>query len=408
MLRSFVVCGYSRYFRHFLCVQRHGHTIGQLRRNKARKTYSVNQDVFQRVIVQISHLERYGISGLIILISSRYFNRCRSIDTRRLRNLHRLTGVTFLKRYNRYCRYSRCVVRKRYRIVKRVRVKRGHCYTIQIDSSQLRVLRCLFNELNLIHATITIDIFYCQGRNLAQTTFLNRQLVTSKTATRETGSLILCVRQRSCTTHRYDTARNRCCIVTKRIHLLLAAVRVKATPKHIVNVQTLNLIRINQLYIIYPQTIIFIQTAVSAEVRIVTCRENNVTLTRNIIVHVINRYGHARPVSVFSASAIPSFCYLFSRGLRRSRTLVSVHCDTHIRLFIRHRHIGTLVVLVLISRTFRCACPRVEQQVEILAAGVITRTLNPYNHGVRTIFETDTTIRTRSCCTGIDTLKLLP
>ena len=215
MLRSFVVCGYSRYFRHLFSVQRHGYTIRQLRRNKARKAYAVNQDIFQRVIVQISHLKRYRISGLIVLIGSRYFNSRRSINTRCLRNLHRLPGITFLKRYNRYCRHSRRVVRKRYRIVKRVRVKRGHCYTIQIDSSQLRVLRCLFNELNLIHATITIDIFYCQGRNLAQTTFLNRQLVTSKTATRETGSLILCVRQRSCTTHRYDTARNSRCIFTK-------------------------------------------------------------------------------------------------------------------------------------------------------------------------------------------------
>ena len=102
----------------------------------------------------------------------------------------------------------------------------------------------------------------------------------------------------------------------------------------------------------------------------------------------------------------PSFRNLGSGRL--GLTLVAVQRDTDIRLLIDLRHRRTTTTLGFIGRSFRLSCPGVEENMEILLVGIVTRTLDPHRDGVRTVAEVDTSDRTGCRRTGVQTADVLP
>ena len=120
----------------------------------------------------------------------------------------------------------------------------------------------------------------------------------------------MCVGQRACTTNRLDLRRDSRRILTHSVVLNRCAVRIKAFPLYIVDIEFLDFRRIDQLDVIYVQRVACVQTVVGTEVRVVRCREDDIHLLRCTVVHVVDRHADIRPLAVLRALTPHTFGYL--------------------------------------------------------------------------------------------------
>ena len=286
-------------------------------------------------------------------------------------------------------RSSSCAVRQLYVIVRLTRTEGGIGLAVDRHLCQTGIATRGTLELDLIEGLRTTVLGFDEDarRRALQVTFGDGDLAAGQHTSRERNRLTTCVGERTHTTGSYDI-RDRRCGLTQGIDLHFGRVRVKALPFLLNAVfafdeQLLDLRGVDEFYVIDIQAVTGIETAVSAVVRVVGSREDDVHLGRSIAVEIVNRHADIRPVAVLFAFTPHSLGNLVCLG--DGSALVTVQLITDIRLLVLFGDRGTLTVFAFELITHSRSRPCVVEEVEVLLVNVATGTFDPHGHRVRTV-----------------------
>ncbi len=364
------------------------HSIDGLRRGVARDALAIDQDILQRVVRQQRHAEIERIGGGGSLVGRRHLDSGLARGGGRLRDLN---GLLVLLSLDRNDWRGGGAVRERHIISIGGRAEVAQRLAIDADARQLSILARLTHELNLIRLLRLAVLGFDRddGRRTIDDTIGNGDLAARQDTTRKSGRRTARIGQLARTTACLDFGK-RGGVAAERIGLLVAAIGVEALPLLVVDINLLDIGRIDQLDIIDIERVARIEAAIGTEIRVVARRENDVHHGRHLVVEIENRDTDIDPIVVLLLLAPHTLGNL--RHLLVGTALVAVQRLTDIALLVGAARIGTATVLALVLATIGRARPRIIKKVEILFGDIAARTANPHGHGVGAIRPADTAL----------------